>query len=330
MSTSSLLYIYLLFAFFSKAYGLGCMGRICQSDETNKLIKCDGEFCGHYKSKRRDGLLLEAVDIECSPQSEVYAPFDGDLYFWKPFGNHVNYECADEGVRIEGIGQWQGYHVLIASITLDVFGGRVKKGERIGIAKDHRCIYADDDGDPFVRLQLFKQGRPIDPTFHLWNCMCTGQICESNPKNELLGLPFKYDSRYNAVRGWDIKCPKIRGDDEEEMRVPDIYSPIDAKIIGRSRLYAIQGVYTGCDNNGVVLIGTGDWTDYEVVLYNVRYRDGLLGSQHVLQGEPIATRLDCEDSPDSVFMEVRYRGVVVDISELISAKRCRMPDFTPK
>lgn len=44
------------------------------------------------------------------------------------------------------------------------------------------------------------------------------------------------------------------------MRVPDIYSPIDAKVVGRTRLYAIQGIYTGCDNNGVVLIGTGDWT----------------------------------------------------------------------
>lgn len=44
------------------------------------------------------------------------------------------------------------------------------------------------------------------------------------------------------------------------MRVPNIYSPIDAKVAGRSRLYAIQGIYTGCDNNGVVLIGTGDWT----------------------------------------------------------------------
>lgn len=40
------------------------------------------------------------------------------------------------------------------------------------------------------------------------------------------------------------------------------------------------------------------------MLYNVRYRDQLLGSQYVAQGEPIATRLDCEDSPDSVFMEV--------------------------
>lgn len=32
--------------------GLGCMGMICQSNETNRLIKCDGEFCGGFKSKR--------------------------------------------------------------------------------------------------------------------------------------------------------------------------------------------------------------------------------------------------------------------------------------
>lgn len=41
--------------------------------------------------------------------------------------------------------------------------------------------------------------------------------------------------------------------------MPDIYSPIDAEFIGRTRLYAIQGTYTGCDNNGVVLVGTGAW-----------------------------------------------------------------------
>ncbi|VDK84615.1 unnamed protein product [Litomosoides sigmodontis] len=330
MPLLSLFYIFALFVPFTEVNGLGCMGMICQSNETNRLIECDGEFCGGFRGKRRDGLLLEAVDVECSPQSEVYAPFDGDLYFWKPFGNRKNYECADEGVRIEGTGQWQGYHVLVAAISLDFFGGRVKRGDRIGTAKDHRCIYEDKGGDPYVRLQLFKQGRPIDPTFHLWNCMCTGQICESNPKNELLGQEFKFDSRYNEVRGWDIKCPKIQGDGEEEMRVPNIYSPIDAQVVGRSRLYAIQGIYTGCDNNGVVLIGTGDWTDFEVVLYNVRYHDRLSGTENVAQGELIATRLDCDNSPDSVFMEVRYRGVVVDISEMISAQRCRIPDFPPK
>lgn len=306
------------------------MAKICQGNEMNELIECNGEFCGDFKSKRRDGQLLEGVDIECSPYSEVYAPFDGNMYFWSPYGHHENYQCADEGVRIEGTGQWQGYHVLIKSLSLDSFGGYVRKGERIGVASDHRCVYVDDDGEPYLRLQLFKQGRPIDPTFHLQNCMCTGQICESNPKNELLGEPFKHDSRYNGVQGWDIKCPKIQDNDDEELRVPNIYSPIDAKIIGRSRLYAIQGVYTGCDNNGVVLIGTGDWIDFEVVLYNVHYRDQLLGTQYVRQGEPIAVRLDCEDSPDSVFMEVRYRGIVVDISDMISAQLCRMPEFPPK
>lgn len=306
------------------------MAKICQGNENNELVECNGEFCGYFRSKRRNGELVEGVDVECHPNHEVYAPFDGDMYFWRPYGNHENYQCADEGVRIEGIGQWQGYHVLIASVELDFFGGRVKRGDRIGIAKDHRCVYVEDDGEPYIRMQLFKQGRPLDPTYHLRNCMCTGQICESNPKNELLGEPFKHDSRYNGVRGWDIKCPKIQEDDEEESRAPDIYSPIDAEVIGRSRLYAIQGVYTGCDNNGVVLVGTGAWADYEVVLYNVHYRDQLLGRQHVVQGEPIATRLDCEDSPDSVFMEVRYRGAVVDISDMISAKMCRMPEFPPK
>ncbi|MFH4983947.1 hypothetical protein AB6A40_010656 [Gnathostoma spinigerum] len=71
-------------------------------------------------------------------------------------------------------------------------------------------------------------------------------------------------SRYNGVRGWDILCPMI--DDEEGehqlfygQRSPDIYSPIDAKFVGRTRLKAVQGMYTECDNNGVVLIGTGKW-----------------------------------------------------------------------
>lgn len=45
----------------------------------------------------------------------------------------------------------------------------------------------------------------------------------------------------------------------EQPRAPDIYSPIDAEVIGRSRLYSKQGAYIGCDNNGVVLIGTGAW-----------------------------------------------------------------------
>ena len=46
----------------------------------------------------------------------------------------------------------------------------MKKGERIGTAKDHRCIYRDDDGEPYLRLQLFRRGKPVDPTYHLNDC----------------------------------------------------------------------------------------------------------------------------------------------------------------
>uniref|UniRef100_F1L558 Leukocyte cell-derived chemotaxin-2 n=2 Tax=Ascaris TaxID=6251 RepID=F1L558_ASCSU len=326
---SLLISVALFCSLIQQGWGLGCMAAICEGNDLNSIIECDGDLCGYYKSQRADGELVEGVDVQCTPQSDVFAPFDGELYFWRPFGNRKEYGCADEGVRIEGIGQWQGYHVLIASISLDFYGGKVRKGEKIGTAKNRRCVDGVD-GEPYLRLQLFRQGRAIDPTFHLQDCMCTGQICESNQKNELLGPPFKHDSRYNGVRGWDIKCPMVSDDGEEELRVPDIYSPIDAEFIGRTRLYAIQGTYTGCDNNGVVLVGTGAWKDFEVMLYNVHYREKIIGRQRVVQGEPIATRLDCENSPDSIFMEVRYRGIVVDISDMISAKSCKKPDFPPK
>lgn len=62
-----------------------------------------------------------------------------------------------------------GYHVLIASISLDFYGGKVRKGEKIGTAKNRRCVDGVD-GEPYLRLQLFRQGRAIDPTFHLQDC----------------------------------------------------------------------------------------------------------------------------------------------------------------
>lgn len=40
--------------------------------------------------------------------------------------------------------------------------------------------------------------------------------------------------------------------------------------------------------------------------------------------------INYQTGTNSYCFQVRYRGVVVDISEMISAKRCRMPDFPPK
>ena len=65
-----------------------------------------GEF-GKYKF-RSNGVIVEGVDIRCSADQAVLAPFEGDLYFWRPFGGRKENACADEGAIIEGRGQWQG------------------------------------------------------------------------------------------------------------------------------------------------------------------------------------------------------------------------------
>lgn len=44
------------------------------------------------------------------------------------------------------------------------------KGERIGRANDHRCIHGGT-GEPYIRFQLFNEGRPVDPTYHLQECI---------------------------------------------------------------------------------------------------------------------------------------------------------------
>ena len=46
---------------------------------------------------------------------------------------------------------------------------------------------------------------------------------------------------------------------------------------------------------------------FEVRLYNAVTRPDIgYGRMRVAQGEPIGKRLDCENSPDSVFMEVFF------------------------
>lgn len=66
------------------------------------------------------------------------------------------------------------------------------------------------------------------------------------------------------------------------------------------------------------------YLDYEVRIYNVRFLEELgLGNKRIEQGQHIGTRLLCSISPDSIFIEVRFQGVLVDISEAVSAKNCQ-------
>ncbi|CAO4365776.1 unnamed protein product [Caenorhabditis nigoni] len=323
----------LIAALFVGANTLGCMKKVCGNNAQNEFRRCpdtDGS-CGNYHTERSSGEIIDGVDVRCHVGEPIYAPIEGEMYFWRPFGNKREKSCADHGVRIEGTGQWQGYAVHISSVKLSFYGGHVEAGDEIGEALNRYCFNdrGQHDVEPHVEIKLYKEGKLIDPTHHLQNCMCTGQICESNSRNTLLGDPFKTDKRFNGVRGWDIECQMINDDNEDSPRVPMIYSPIAGETVGRIRLFTDgNGAYTGCDNDGIFIVGIDDWLGFEVRLYNVKARADIgFGRKRIVQGEPIATRLDCDNSPDSVFLEVRFEGRVVNITDIITADNCKMPNF---
>lgn len=58
---------------------------------------------------RSNNQFLEAVDLLCNKGNYVYAPFDGELSYHQPFNDLPYAECANQGARIEGIGQWKGF-----------------------------------------------------------------------------------------------------------------------------------------------------------------------------------------------------------------------------
>ena len=319
------------------------MQTICSNDVrqfTNQIRECSANFCGNYKSLRRDNQFVEAVDLACNTGNAIYAPFDGEITYYQPYSNEAGADCANEGIQIDGSGQWRGYYVLISPIRLYKYGGRVVAGEQLGTAEHFECNIRSRHPVPnYIRVQLFKQGRPIDPTHHLIDCMCTGQICETNRKNAIEGPPFKFESNYNGVRGWELKCGITKSFDdqtsenadfdENEVRAPKIFSPIDGNIIGRIRLNHSTGSYAGCNNEGLFIVGNGKWSDYEVRIYNVRFREELgLGMKRIEQGQHIGERLLCANAPDSIFLEVRFQGSLVDITKAISGDNCQHKRFS--
>ncbi|KAH7724650.1 Protein K05F1.5 [Aphelenchoides avenae] len=332
-----LLNLLLLAGLLSSVDSLGCLRTICSANPRNELKACPGAdgTCGHYKGRRKNNQLVEAVDLICPHEEPVFAPFDGEISYHQPFGGEHEKSCADQGARIDGTGQWRGYYVLITSVTLRKYGGKVQAGDQIGVAGNIECNLDNmqQSNQNYLRVELFREGKSIDPTHHLVECMCTGQICETNINNALVGEPFKSDTRYNGVRGWELRCPMASDTDEynaheESERAAVVYSPIDGDLIGRIRLEYVDGVYSGCGNEGLFISGTGKWTDYEVRLYNVRYRDDLgFGKKRIEQGQPVGVRLACAGSSDTIFVEVRFQGAVVNITDAVSAKNCKHPTF---
>uniref|UniRef100_A0A1I8ADX9 Histone H2A n=1 Tax=Steinernema glaseri TaxID=37863 RepID=A0A1I8ADX9_9BILA len=326
---------------------IGCMAQLCASNARSEPRGCpdkDGT-CGKFKGKRYvsdsvmvntlircDHSMPEAIDFECDEGSVIYAPFDGEMTYYMPYAGEKDKACADRGVRIEGTGVWQGYYTLIYSMIPDTFGGSVKAGDRIGVNGLSECILPDGQrgATPYVRMEVFKEGVAIDFLEQINNCHCIGQVCETNTRNSFIGAPMKSDERFNGVIGWELNCPMAPGDDSEDAaRSPMVYSPISGSVIGRFRLTMSQKeqIYDGCDNDGVFIVGSGNWMDFEARIYNVRFREdiSLGGGTNVEAGQHIANRLVCEDGTDSIFMEIRHKGIPVNVTNLLTGPRCGMP-----
>lgn len=321
--------------------GLGCMKTICDTNEANDLRPCpdsDGE-CGSYGGLRDANQKLKAVDIKCSAGNTIHAPFSGTMEFWRPFGgsNSVN-DCADKGARIEGEGQWQGYVVYISYVDLYDYGGRVEAGDAIGTMTNYLCIPLNrPQHTSHLRIKLTKEGQEIDPTYHLHDCMCTGQICESNAGNSLIGQPFKTDSAFNGVRGFELSCPDTQDFDElsenlvdpdtVEWRAPEVRAPIDAEVIGRVRLSRTGGTYKGCENDGIFLVGTGKWKGFGARIYNAKFSSSVgLGQKRIDQGQVIGSRLHCPElGINSIFVEIRRNGRIFNATDMLTANNCQLP-----
>jgi len=328
----------ILISLIGSSNGLGCMSPVCGANADTKLKDCDPKgdsFCGQYGGKRHNNIHLEAIDIPCPEKEPIFAPISGTLSYVMPFGGNTKMTCADQAARIDGTGQWQGYYALITTVILTKYGGEVSAGEKIGYAGNIECgLENTQQSDTnYIQLQVFREGKPVDPTNHFKDCMCTGQICETNHKNLLVGA-FKGDTRYNGVKGFELVCPLADDEDDEtddiQTRAPVIYSPIEGHIIGRKRLRFDPGNqrYDGCDNEGLFIVGTGKWADFEVAIYNARYRDDIgFGRKRIQQGQPIGYRLVCPKSPNTIFVEMRFQGTVVNVTDMITAKNCRAPDF---
>ncbi|RCN26529.1 hypothetical protein ANCCAN_27744 [Ancylostoma caninum] len=77
-----------------------------------------------------------------------------------------------------------GYAVHISSVKLDFYGGKVTAGEEIGKAVDRNCFEegAQKDVEPHIEMKLYKEGKLIDPTYHLQNCKLIyfSNLCQSH------------------------------------------------------------------------------------------------------------------------------------------------------
>ncbi|KRY86155.1 Leukocyte cell-derived chemotaxin-2 [Trichinella pseudospiralis] len=301
----------------------GCIPIICEGNIDNSLRRCPDydNTCGSYGGKRFDERYIKGVDILCQPSSAVYAPFDGVITYQRPFRDN---SCIDHGLRITGEGQWIGYIAVISYIEPIRYGGRVHRGDIIGHSLTLSCLPRPDSHfEPHILFQLYLQGQPVNPTYHLKECMCTGQVCESNVGNKLASVPYQNTRGFG--KGWTLKCHAVQeltNSGEMASRLPDIYAPIDGHFLGRFRPMPLaDGVEDyQCTNNGIFIL------DFTAHIYNAKFSIEP-GKQTIRQGQKIGQRLDCpsESFSNNIFIELRYKGRFANFTNLILGEDCKLP-----
>lgn len=68
------------------------------------------------------------------------------------------------------------------------------------------------------------------------------------------------------------------------------------------------------------------FSDFTAHIYNAKF---LLepGVKDIRQGQAIATKLECQGQKyDSVFVEIRHKGRLVNMTDLVLATDCKLPE----
>lgn len=325
----------------------GCISKICEGNDENNIVTCykgdsnDCQYSGSYMGARDTNQILPAVDLTCGKEGggevKVFAPFDGSLKLYRPYGDGT---CVDRGLIVQGVGSWAGFVAIMYPLDPYHVQGNVSRGEVLGVSIPPSCRGDSRArrGHPTVlTFFLLRHGSPVDPTSHLRECMCTGRVCESNDFNTLIGHPFR-DSDKGYGRGFVLRCekvvsPKIKILGNVPFDVPStsrsarIFSPIDGKLKGRFRVRN-GGEESSCDNEGIFIEGRDRWEGYSVRIFNAKLVLPNKFDETFAQGKHIGNRLDCprgEGLGEAVFLEFRYKGVIVNVTDQLLGSDCKKP-----
>ncbi|XP_040922538.1 leukocyte cell-derived chemotaxin-2-like [Toxotes jaculatrix] len=111
-------------------------GQLCSGNSENSRRTSDSWGQGHYGA-RRGNRDHRGLDIMCSDDSIVYAPFDVTLHGKVIVYTDPEKAAINSGINLEG----EGLCFKLFYVRPDRTSGSVRKGERIGIMLPMQSVY---------------------------------------------------------------------------------------------------------------------------------------------------------------------------------------------